>query len=137
MTLHSAEIVREATCNAAVDLIDAGAAEGTLRIYTGSPPASPEDAATGTLLAELTFSDPAFGAASTSGTATANAITDDSSANTSGVAGWFRIADSDGNALWDGTISTVGGGGDIEFDDTDFVAGGIVGIDSLTLTYPM
>ena len=56
---------RNAACDAVVDLLDAGAGAGTIKIYTGSQPASANDAASGTLLATITLSDPAFGAAST------------------------------------------------------------------------
>lgn len=127
--------VRNAMCDAFVDLIDGGSGAGTLKIYTGSQPANPQATATGVLLATLTFSDPAFGAAS-AGVATASAITDDTSADASGVAGWFRIADSNGVAICDGSISVIGDGGDIEFDDIDFIAGGTVSITSLTATQP-
>ena len=67
---------RDAACNAIVDLVDAGAGAGTIKVYTGAAPTNPGDAASGTLLGTLTCSDPAFGASST-GTATASAITSD------------------------------------------------------------
>ena len=64
---------RNAMCNALVDLIDGGAGAGTLKIYTATQPAGPGTAITDqTILATLTFSDPAFGNAAT-GTATASA----------------------------------------------------------------
>ena len=49
-------------CNAAVDAIDAGGA-GTLKFYTGAPPADVSVAASGTLLATLAFTATAFDAA--------------------------------------------------------------------------
>ena len=73
---------RNAACNAVVDLLDTG----YVRIYTGSAPANPQTAASGTLLAELRFNATAFGNATT-GAATANAFTADSSANADGTAG--------------------------------------------------
>lgn len=127
--------VRNALVDAFTALIDAGAAGGTIKIRTGSPPATPATAASGTLLATLTFSVTAFGAAS-GGTATAAAITSDTSADATGIAGWARIADSNGVTIADVSITGVGGGGDIEFDDTNFVAGGTVSISSMTITMP-
>lgn len=136
MTLRSSVAVRNAACDAAVDLVDAGAAAGVLKVYTGAQPATPATAATGTLLATLTFSDPAFGAAS-AGTAVAAAISDDLAVDATGTAGWFRIEDSDGNALFDGSVGLTGSGADLEFDAVGWVAGGIVSITSLQITFPM
>jgi hypothetical protein len=125
---------RNAACDAIVDLIDGGAAAGTLAIRTGSPPTNVADADSGTLLGTLTFSDPAFGAAS-SGTATASAITSDTNADASGTAGHFRIKDSDGNIHSDGTCGQ--GSGDLSFDNNVIVAGGTIAISSMTVTQPI
>jgi hypothetical protein len=62
-----------------------------------------------TLLAELALSDLSAAAAS-SGTLTLNSISDDTSANATGTASWFRIVDSDGNAVVDGDVGTSGVG---------------------------
>ena len=126
---------RSAACNAVVDLIDAGNAAGTIKIYTGAQPAGPGTAPSGTLLATLTFSDPAFGSAS-SGVATASAITADSSADDTGTAGWARIADSDGTAILDVNVGATGSGATIEFDSVAFEAGGAVNITSMSFTVP-
>ena len=95
MALRLAATARNAACDAIVDLIDAGAGAGTLVIRTGTQPANPQTAATGTTLATLTFSDPAFGN-SAAGVATANAITSDTNVDATGTAGWARVYDSDG-----------------------------------------
>lgn len=124
-----------AACNAIVDLIDAGSGAGTLRIYDGTKPAGPGTAITDqNLLAELTFSDPAFGNAS-NGVATASAITQDSSANATGTATWFRILDSDATAILDGTVGTSGA--DLNLVTTSITATQPVQISSLTVTIPM
>jgi hypothetical protein len=123
---------RNAAADAIVDLIDAGAGAGTIKIYTGSSP-GPGSAATGTLLATLTFSDPAFGAAS-SGTATASAITSDTSADDTGTAGYARVEDSDGNDIMDLTVGTSGA--DLNLDSVSIVAGGTVSVSSCTITMP-
>lgn len=129
-----------AACDALVDLLDAGAGAAVLKIYDGSQPANPDVAVSGqTLLAELTCSDPAFGNAADDNPgaiATANAITDDSSANATGTAAWFRAEDSNGNAIIDGDVTATGGGGDLELDSTSISAGTTVSVTSWTVTHP-
>lgn len=134
MAIRLPTATRNAKVDAAVDLIDAGAAAGTLKIYSGSQPAAADDAATGTLLATFTLPDPCFGAAA-SGTATASAITN-VNASATGTAGWFRVADSDGNTVHDGSVSVTGGGGDLELNTTSLVSGVAVSITSYTYTQP-
>jgi len=130
-----------AACDAIVDSVDAGSGAGKVRIYDGSQPADADTAVSGqTLLAELTMSDPAFGNAvdaTPGGRATANTITDDSSADAAGTAAWFRVVDSDNNARWDGDITTTGvGTGDMLINSTSISAGAIISISSFTFTVP-
>ena len=122
-----------AAADAVVDRIDAGGA-GTIKIYTGTIPTD-ADTAIGaqTLLATLTFSATAFGAAS-NGVATASAITDDTSADATGTAAWARIASGAGTTQMDVTVGTSGE--DINFNTVSFVAGATVAITSLTVTQP-
>lgn len=99
-------------CDEITALLDAGAGPGKVRIYDGPQPAdvdSPPDVSSA-VLAELTLSDPAFGAAVDSGSdavATGNPVTDDSSADESGTASWFRCVNSSGVAVLDGSVGTV------------------------------
>lgn len=125
---------RNKACDAIVDDIDAGAGAGTIAIRSGGQPTNVGDVDIGTLLGTLTFSDPAFGAAST-GVATASAITSDTNADNSGTAGHFRIRDSDANIHSDGTCGQ--GSGDLSFDNSAIVAGGTIAISSLTVTVPI
>lgn len=125
---------RNKACDAVVDDIDAGAGAGTLAVRTGAQPTNVGDSDSGTLLGTLTFSDPAFGASST-GVATASAITSDTNADNSGTAGHFRIKDSDAAIHSDGTCAT--GSGDLSFDNAVIVAGGTIAISSLTVTQPI
>ena len=112
-------------------LIDAGTA-GLLRIYDGTRPANADTAVGGqTLLAELTMNATSFPAAS-GGSMTANAITDDSSANANGTASWFRIVDSAGNAVVDGDVGTSGS--DLNLNTVSISAGVTVSVTSLVLT---
>jgi len=125
--------------NAAVDAVtgrvDAGTAAGKLRIYTGAQPASANDAPTGTLLVEITLSDPAFGAAA-NGQAAAAGMPKSANAVASGTAGWFRIVDSNGNTVLDGAVTATGGGGELELDNTNIASGQQVTINSLTVSIP-
>lgn len=125
---------RNKACDAIVDDIDAGAGAGTLAVRTGAQPTNVGDADTGTLLGTLTFSDPAFGAAST-GVATASAITSDTNADNSGTAAHFRVKDSDGNIVCDGDAAQ--GSGTMNFDNNVIVAGGTIAVSSFTVTVPI
>ena len=104
-------------------------ASGLLRIYDGTQPATGGTATT--LLAELPLSATAAAAAS-GGVLTFSTITDDSSANATGTATWFRLATSGGAAVVDGTVSTSGA--DLNFDSVSFVSGGTVSVSSFTIT---
>ena len=122
-----------AAADAVVDRIDTGGA-GTIKIYTGTIPTD-ADTAVGaqTLLATLTFSGTAFGAAS-NGVATASAITSDTSADATGTAAWARIANGAGTTQMDVTVGTSGD--DINFNTVSFVTGATVAITALTYTQP-
>lgn len=127
-----------AMCDALVDRVDNGSGAGKCRIYNGTQATDPDTAVGAqTLLAELTFSDPAFGAAADAnpgGRATANAITSDSAADATGTASWFRVLDSDNTAHWDGSVGTSDA--DMIVNTTAFVAGAEVAITSWTVTQP-
>lgn len=126
---------RNAACDAIVDLIDGGASAGTIAIRTGAPPATPASGDSGTLLGTLTFSDPAFGDAS-GGVATASTITSDTNADASGDAGHFRVKDSNGNVIFQGTAGEAADTPDLTFDEKSVVAGGTIAISSMTVTVP-
>ena len=119
--------------NAAVDAITAlVGSTGTLKIYSGSQPATPADAATGTLLATVSLG--AWAAGST-GTATG---ADPASVNAvaTGTAGWFRAASSGGTTVFDGDVTATGGGGVMQLSSTSLVSGGSVDITAVSLTMP-
>jgi hypothetical protein len=132
MTLTIADAVRTARNDVLVDSLDAGSGAGTIKIYSGSRPATPDDAITGTLLATVTCADPAFGASST-GAAT---ISDPASvtAVATATATHFRAADSDGTAKFDGDVTATGGGGDLTLATTSITSGLSVDITGGTIT---
>lgn len=125
--------MRNNACNGIVDTIDQGSGAGKIKIYTSTQPGS-VGGTYGTLLGTLTCSDPAFGNSST-GTATASSITSDTSADASGSAGTFTMTDSDDNVLADGTCGQ--GSGDLSFDNSTIVAGGVIAISSFSVTVPI
>ncbi len=106
---------------------------GYLRIYDGTQPANADTAiSTQTLLAELRFNADAAPSA-VAGVLTFNAITQDSNANNSGTASWFRALKSDGSTvMFDGTVGTSGS--DLNIATTSIVAGAIVGVTSFVYT---
>jgi hypothetical protein len=111
--------------NAAADAIGALVDGGTLQILTSGD----------VVLAELTFSGTAFGAAA-SGTATAAAITQDSSANATGTAAKFFARSTAPATVFSGSVTATSGGGDIELVTTSIVSGQPVQITSFTITMP-
>ena len=126
--------VRNAACNAVVDLLDAGVGAGYVEIRSGTQPATAGTAASGTLLATVTLAATAFGAAS-SGVATAAAIATVTGAAT-GTAGWFRAYDGGGTTVIDGAAGVSGSGAEMILSSTAITTGGDVTIDSWTVTMP-
>ena len=116
-------------CNAYVDLLDGG----QFRIYSGAIPTDCETAASGTLLATITFGTPAFGAAADqapNAQATANATTPESSP-TGGTAGYWRLYTSGGTCIGQGLPA------DLTFNTTTVPSSGTVSFSSaLTYTVP-
>ena len=132
--IRMAVAARNAMLDALNARINLGAGPGTLKIYSGTQPATGDTALAGnTLLATLTFSDPAAPAAA-SGVLTFAAITEDSSSDAAGTATWARIQDSDGNNVLDGDVGTSGAL--INLNTTTIAAGGPVRITSFTITLP-
>lgn len=84
--------------NSMLDAIAALMNSGTINFYSGTQPATANTAHSGnTLLCTLTFGTTAF-AASSSGTATANAITS-GVIGTSGTASWVEVLKSDATTI--------------------------------------
>ncbi|MES2211349.1 MAG: hypothetical protein V4515_14395 [Chloroflexota bacterium] len=127
---------RTAIAAATVGQIDAGSGAGKLRIYTGSRPAGPATAASGTLLAEFTLSDPAFTTSAGVATLDITPAVQDASADNTGTAGYARFLDSDGNGRIDATVTATGGGGEVTCNTTAFVTGAVVTVTGCTITAP-
>jgi len=117
---HPATATRNGLADYVVDQLNSG----TLEIQTSG----------GTEVATLTFGATAFGDA-TGGTATANAITKDSSA-TGGTAARAQFKTSGGTAIVQCSVTATGGGGDITLSTVTIAATDEVSISSLTYSAP-
>ena len=108
--------------------LNAGGA-ATAEVYTGTKPATPDTAITSqVLLGTCTCS-------ATAGTYanrryTFNAITQDSAADASGTATWTRFKSGAGTAVLDVDVTTTGGGGFMQMNNTAITAGGPISIAS-------
>lgn len=131
MTWTLANASKSAAANAVTALANAG----TIQLYSGMRPATPDTAiTTQTLLATLTCSATAFAAAS-NGVATANAVA--SGAAATGAATWARLFKSDGTTvIGDCDVGTTGGGQDLLLPSATFASGQLIACSSLTLTQP-
>ncbi len=116
--------------NARMDAITtAVGASGLVRIYDGVRPAT--GGAATVLLAQLACSA-TFAPAAVSGVLTVNAIANDTAADATGTATWFRVTTSAGVAVIDGNCAASGS--DMNLTTTSIVIGGPVSISSFVLT---
>lgn len=90
----------DAAANAIAALVATDISNGHIEVRTGAMPASPETAASGTLLASYAIGTATVSAAIVSVVA-ANAPTDDADPPVTGTPGWARIYDSDGAPVLD------------------------------------
>lgn len=118
-----------AQADALSDLLD----NGYLRIYDGTQPANANTAITSqVLLAELRFNATAAPAAS-GGVLTMSSIAQDSSANNTSTATWFRALKSDGSTVvFDGSVGTASC--DLNLGSTSITSGASVAVTSMTYT---
>jgi hypothetical protein len=127
--------VANAMLNAFTVANDAGTA-AVIQIYTTAQPATPETAVSGqTLLGTLTMSATSFpGAASNA--LTASAITDDSSADATGTAAWWRMSTQvGGTAICDGSCGTATA--DMILNTTAITSGSAISCSSCVITLPV
>jgi hypothetical protein len=129
MKFVNSAALRDRIANAIGAAIDTGTAGGTISIYSGPAPTDPDAPPTGTLLATLPLSNPAFGTPE-GGVITANGI-GQSTVAASGTAAWARIADSNGIAVFDCDVGE--GDATINFSETRFVEGDPIIIRSFCL----
>lgn len=138
-------------CDAIVDNVDNGTtnAQGTLIIYDdgnsgASIPSLVDDALPGgaVVLAQLDMSNPAFGNAADAtpgATATANAISDDTAADATGTAYFFRIVDRDNTPIIQGLVRASAdpdNGEELVLNSKEIQTNARVEVTSLTVTMP-
>jgi len=114
-----------------LDSIDTTFNSGTLTIRTGSAPGA-GSAATGTVLATLTLPTDAFNAAS-SRTKTITASFQDTSADATGTAGHWRLVNSGGTRVLEGSVGV--GTGELQLSTLSIIAGGTVTVTAFTLGF--
>lgn len=137
-----AAVIAIDACDAVVDRLDTGSGTAVAEGRSGAQPADPDAAVIGTLLFTLTYSATAFGAAAdTTGEATASAaaISDDTSADATGTLGYVRCSSTnDGSTplvdLIDGEAGT--GTADWVFNTVAIVAGAVVSASSHDVLMP-
>ena len=119
--------------NARGDAVTTGVgSSGLLRIYDGTAPANASAALSGnTLLAELACSV-TFAPAASGGVLTVNTITQDSSANATGTATFFRVTTSGGTSCIQGSVGTSGQ--DLNMNSVAITSGAAVAVSSFVLT---
>lgn len=120
---------RNAQADALARLLDGG----SVKVYSGTPPANVSTALSGnTLLATCQLNATSAPAAS-GGVLTFNSITDDSDIDASGTASFYRLFKTDGTtAVIQGSVATSGGS--MTIADTALVAAGTLSISALTYT---
>jgi hypothetical protein len=114
-----------------LDSIDATFNSGILTIRTGSAPGA-GSAASGTVLATLTLPVDAFNAAA-SRQKTITASFQDTSADATGTAGHWRLVNSGGTRILEGSVGV--GSGELQLSTLSIIAGGTVTITAFTLGF--
>lgn len=122
-------------------------AAGFIYIYTGTPPATPDTGATGTLLGKVTKNNDGitgltFDAAVAGVSSKAAAETWQFTGLAAGQAAWFRFSEAadtptvtdSTKARIDGTLGTAGA--DVNIANTSITVGAVSTVDSFTVTMP-
>lgn len=124
------------TMLAAINTAFTGALSSTLKIYTGTQPATAGGAHADTELASFDmqagtgFNSPSGGSMAWNFT-----IAMSTTAGASGTAGWFRWT-LHGNETMDGDVTATGGGGVCEITTTSITNGDTVNLTTFTLSIP-
>ena len=119
--------ISDAAASAALTALNTAiGTSATIKFYTGSQPATVDTSATGTLLGTLTASS-TFGSVS-GRTLTAGTITEDSSADATGTAGYVRVFNGS-TAVCDALV-----GAEVTMNSNAIVAGGPIQMSSFVIT---
>jgi len=130
MAVSITAAVAQALATALATAVGAGS---SIQIRSGSKPATPETAASGTLLVTVPISG-SFSASGGAITASDPAAADPAA---DGTAGYFRLLTSGATAILDGTVTATGGGGDMQLGSTTITTGVPVDLGVPTITVPV
>lgn len=121
--------------NARLDAIETAiGVSAVLKIRTGAQPSDCSQADTGTVLATMALPSDYLTNAS-SGSKAKSGTWQDTSADNTGTAGYWRLYASDGTTCHaQGTVTVTGGGGDMTLDNTSIAATQQVTITSWSFT---
>lgn len=128
MALTHATSVRNAIMDAIDDQVNAGTTDAQAD-FVFIESSGPTD------IAEINLQDPAFGASS-SGQISIQGTPLSTSAGAGGTIDTFEVRDKDNSTAIDGTVTSTGGGGDVEIDNTSVNSGQTVQLDSYSQTAP-
>jgi hypothetical protein len=110
------------TRNAMLDAIEAAwGLSPTMKVFQGTKPANCAAADAGTVLATLALPSD-FLAAASGGSKAKSGTWEDTSADATGNAQYFRIYDSGAVCKGQGSVTATGGGGDMTVDNVAFAA---------------
>lgn len=107
---------------------------GTVRFLTGTPPGSPSDAETGTLVAVMTLQDPPFSTTLVSQVAQMQSVSPEL-ALASGTVTYARFMTNGGDCILQCTCDESSG--DIIFDETTFTTGDVLVFSLFALTFSL
>lgn len=121
--------------NARLDAIETAiGTSAVLKIFDGSLPANCAAADAGTVLATLSLPSD-WAAAASSGSKAKSGTWQDTSADATGTADYWRLYASDGTTCHaQGTVTATGGGGDMTVDNINFASGQAFVVSSFSLT---
>lgn len=131
MAIQYSVAVRNARLDAVEVTIGTSA---VLKIFDGTKPSTCADADAGTVLATCSLPSDWLAAAS-SGSKAKSGTWEDTSADNTGSADYFRLYASNGTTCHaQGTVTATGGGGDMTVDSINFTSGQAFTVTSFTLT---
>ena len=124
MALTHAQAAKQASTDGVVDLVDVGTTDSTGdHVFMTSGDAE---------VATVVLANPAYGAAAASGIATLLSTPLEDASATGGTIALFKQQDRDNTEILRGSVTTGGGGGDIEMTSVIIVATEAVELTSLT-----